>query len=49
MTYVMIPANHPKFPFPYNLEDRIAIIKNKVSEIADNHKHEYFYKKYKKW
>ena len=23
ITYVMIPANHPYYPFPYNLEDRI--------------------------
>jgi superfamily II DNA or RNA helicase len=22
LTYLMIPANHPEFPFPYNLEDR---------------------------
>jgi hypothetical protein len=22
-TYVMIPKNHPKYPFPYNLEDRM--------------------------
>ena len=25
-TYVMIPANHPKYKFPYNLEDRIDYI-----------------------
>jgi hypothetical protein len=29
-TYVMIPANHPQFPFPYNLEDRIQHIINKI-------------------
>ena len=23
ITYIMIPANHPIYPFPYNLEDRI--------------------------
>jgi len=28
-TYMMIPANHPLYPFPYNLEDRTQyIIKN---------------------
>jgi hypothetical protein len=26
MTYVMIPHNHPKLPFPYNLEDRTEYI-----------------------
>ena len=26
----MIPMNHPKFPFPYNLEDRIKSIKEKI-------------------
>jgi len=29
ITYVMIPSDHPIYPFPYNLEDRIKfIIKN---------------------
>jgi hypothetical protein len=23
VTYIMIPSNHPNYPFPYNLEDRI--------------------------
>ena len=32
MTYVMIPANHPKYPFPYNLEDRVKYIQNKIKE-----------------
>jgi len=27
-TYVIIPYNHPKLPFPYNLEDRIDYITN---------------------
>ena len=30
ITYMMIPMNHPKFPFPYNLEDRIKSIKEKI-------------------
>ncbi len=34
MTYVRIPANHPLYPFPYNLEDRVKYIINKIkSEI----------------
>lgn len=31
ITYVMIPANHPKYPFPYNLEDRTKHIINKLN------------------
>ena len=31
MTYVMIPGNHPKYVFPYNLEDR----KNYIIRILD--------------
>lgn len=30
MTYVRIPANHPKYPFPYNLEDRVKFLVNKI-------------------
>jgi hypothetical protein len=30
ITYVMVPANHPTLPFPFNLEDRI---KNRIQEI----------------
>lgn len=30
MTYVIIPANHSKYPFPYNLEDRVEYIKLKI-------------------
>ena len=30
MTYVRLPANHPKYPFPYNLEDRIKYIITKI-------------------
>lgn len=26
MTYIMIPKNHPIYPFPYNLEDRVEYI-----------------------
>lgn len=31
MTYVIIPANHPTLPFPYNLEDRVEYIINKIN------------------
>ncbi len=30
MTYMMVPNNHPKYEFPYNLEDRV---KNTISNI----------------
>lgn len=30
VTYVMIPANHPQYKFPYNLEDRVEYIINKL-------------------
>jgi hypothetical protein len=30
MTYVRLPSNHPKYPFPYNLEDRIKHIVTKI-------------------
>ena len=30
ITYVMIPAKHPIYPFPYNLEDRVKFITNKI-------------------
>ena len=34
MTYIRIPANHPKYKFPYNLEDRVKFIVSKIrSEI----------------
>lgn len=32
MTYIMIPANHPKYPFPYNLEDRVEYRKRQIKE-----------------
>jgi len=31
-TYIRIPANHPKYPFPYNLEDRINFIVAKIRQ-----------------
>ena len=37
MTYVMIPLNHPIYPFPYNLEDRVEYISEKINhEIGKN-------------
>jgi hypothetical protein len=30
MTYMIIPANHPVYPFPYNLEDRIKSILTEI-------------------
>lgn len=30
ITYVMVPANHPMYPFPYNLEDRVKHITDKI-------------------
>lgn len=32
LTYVMIPRNHPDYPFPYNLEDRQKYIIDKIKE-----------------
>lgn len=29
-TYMMIPSNHPEYPFPYNLEDRVKFISDKL-------------------
>jgi len=34
MTYVIIPANHPTFKFPLNLQDRIEHIKNNVKKLS---------------
>jgi hypothetical protein len=37
MTYLIIPSNHPEYPFPYNLEDRKNhIISNLEKEIKYN-------------
>jgi hypothetical protein len=32
MTYVIVPSNHPKYKFPYNLEDRKDHIINGIKE-----------------
>jgi hypothetical protein len=34
ITYVMVPSNHPTYPFPYNLEDRIKDRIKKVNKLA---------------
>ena len=34
MTYIMIPGNHPIYPFPYNMEDRIKHIIQKIKDIV---------------
>jgi len=31
-TWMIIPSNHPKYPFPLNLEDRIQYIKDAIQE-----------------
>lgn len=33
ITYVIIPKNHPTFPFPYNLNDRVQIIQKKIKDV----------------
>jgi hypothetical protein len=33
MTYVIIPYNHPIYPFPYNLEDRIKLTIKKIKNL----------------
>ena len=33
-TYIMIPANHPIYPFPLNLEDRVKMTINKLNKIV---------------
>jgi len=32
-TYVMIPINHPKYEFPYNLKDRVNYIIKKIKNV----------------
>jgi superfamily II DNA or RNA helicase len=32
-TYIIIPYNHPKYIFPYNIEDRILYIINNINKI----------------
>ncbi len=34
-TYMMIPYNHPKYEFPYNLEDRVQDRINKINKIVN--------------
>ena len=31
-TYIMIPQNHPLYPFPYNIEDRFEHIKEQIKK-----------------
>jgi hypothetical protein len=38
ITYIIIPANHPVYPFPYNLEDRIKSITKFVIKLSNDHK-----------
>ena len=33
-TYIMVPSNHPTYPFPYNLEDRLKFIISQINKIA---------------
>ena len=33
LTYIKIPTNHKKYLFPYNIEDRINYLKNKITNI----------------
>jgi DNA polymerase III delta prime subunit len=35
MTYLMVPSDHPVYVFPYNLEDRIKYVLNKIKEITE--------------
>ena len=35
ITYIIIPANHQVYPFPYNLEDRIKFTKKKIQKIIN--------------
>jgi hypothetical protein len=35
MTYVMIPADHPTLPFPYNLEDRIKQHIREINKLCE--------------
>ena len=36
MTYVIIPADHPIYPFPYNLKDRCKYISNQITSRIKN-------------
>ena len=45
-TYVMIPKDHPKYDFPYNLEDRIKYKLEKIGKlVGEKIKHEAMKKK----
>jgi len=33
ITYVMIPKNHPSFPFPFNLDDRVKYNKKEINKV----------------
>ena len=35
-TYIIIPYNHKKYQFPYNIEDRIQYIKENIIKIINN-------------
>jgi hypothetical protein len=35
ITYVIVPSNHPNYPFPFNLEDRVDHINEKLNDITD--------------
>jgi hypothetical protein len=35
ITYVIIPNDHPVYPFPYNLEDRIKDRINQINKLAE--------------
>lgn len=38
MTYVMVPANHPIYPFPYNLQDRIKNYIEMIIKLSGSYK-----------
>jgi hypothetical protein len=35
ITYVMVPANHKVYPFPYNMEDHLKYIIKKITDLID--------------
>ncbi len=35
ITYVMVPADHKVYPFPYNMEDRIKYVIKKIKDMID--------------
>jgi hypothetical protein len=35
ITYVMVPADHNVYPFPYNMEDRVKSIIKKITGLID--------------